>query len=266
MENSSGGTSGSAGTQDTGDLIKEQVSQTTQRAANQAQQVAGQVTETAKSQAQSMLASQKQTVADDLSHISQALHSTSDQLQSQNLAPVAGVVDTAAQRIDDVSGYLRNADLDQMLQDAENVARRNQMLFLGGTFALGLLAARFLKSSAPRPSYGTTRTGSYGRPGSFGGYDSGSYNSGAYAGSGGYAPGYQSSSAYATGTDYGSGPTAGGAGYGSYAPTEDVVVTGTSMDEVSYADGPVDGFDTTDTDYADALDTGAIDGTINESR
>jgi hypothetical protein len=250
MENSSGGTSGSAGTQDTGDLIKEQVSQTTQRAANQAQQVAGQVTETAKSQAQSMLASQKQTVADDLSHMSKALHSTSDQLQSQNLAPVAGVVETAAQRIDDVSGYLRNTDLDQMLQDAENIARRNQMLFLGGTFALGLLAARFLKSSAPRPSYGTTRTGSYGD----------------YAGSGGYAPGYQSSSAYGAGTDYGSGRPAGGAGYGSYAPTEDVVVTGTSVDGMTYADGPVDGFDMTDTDYADALDTGAIDGTINESR
>jgi hypothetical protein len=250
MENSSGGTSGSAGTQDTGDLIKEQVSQTTQRAANQAQQVAGQVTETAKSQAQSMFASQKQTVADDLSHISQALQSTSDQLQSQNLGPVAGVVDTAATRIDDVSGYLRNTNLDQMLQDAENIARRNQMLFLGGTFALGLLAARFLKSSAPRPSYGTTRTGSYG----------------GYAGSGGYAPGYQSSSAYATGTDYGSDRPAGGAGYGSYAPTEDVVVTGTSMDGMTYADGPVDGFDTTDTEYADALDTGAIDGTINESR
>jgi hypothetical protein len=260
MENSSGGTSGSAGTQDTGDLIKEQVSQTTQRAANQAQQVAGQVTETAKSQAQSMLASQKQTVADDLSHMSKALHSTSDQLQSQNLGPVAGVVDTAAQRIDDVSGYLRNTDLDQMLQDAENIARRNQMLFLGGTFALGLLAARFLKSSAPRPSYGTTRTGSYG------GYAGGSYNSGAYAGSGGYAPDFRSSSAYGAGTDYGSGRPAGGAGYGSYAPTEDVVVTGTSVDGMTYADGPVDGFDMTDTDYADALDTGAIDGTINESR
>jgi hypothetical protein len=263
MESSSGGPSGSAGTRDTGDLIKEQVSQTAQSATDQAQQVAGQVTESARNQAQSMFQSQKATVTDNLSHISQALRSTGDQLDSQNLGPVAGVIDTAADRIDGVSSYLHHTDLDALLQDAENFARRNQMLFLGGTFALGLLAARFMKSSAPRPSYGQTGTGSYGRPGSFG---AGSYNSGTHSAyGGGYNSGNRSSGAYG-GTDFGGGNYAGGAGRASYAPTEDTVVTGTPMQGSSYADGAVDQFDTPGTDHTDALDTGAIDGTTNESR
>jgi len=37
--------------------------------------------------------------------------------------------------------------MDQMLRDARNLARRQPALFIGGSFAVGLLAARFVKSS-----------------------------------------------------------------------------------------------------------------------
>ena len=38
------------------------------------------------------------------------------------------------------------------MSDAEDWARRNPALFLGGAFALGLLASRFLKSGMGRQS------------------------------------------------------------------------------------------------------------------
>jgi len=269
MENSSGGTSGSAGTQNTGDLIKEQVSQGTQTAVDKTQQMAGQMTQQAKSQAQTMFQNQKQTVTQNLSHVSEALRTTSDTLEAQNLAPVATVIDTAADRLDGVTSYLENTDLDGLMQDAESFARRNQALFLGGTFALGLLAARFLKSSAPRPTYGQTRTGNYGGPGSFGSGNYGSeYSSGStYSSYGsGYASGTDYTNSYGSGADYGrSGSAYGTDNYGSYAPVEDTVVTGTPIQGSSFAEGTMTDIDTPDTAYADGVDTGANNGTTSGS-
>jgi len=61
----------------------------------------------------------------------------------------------AARRIDSAAEYFQSHDLNAMYRDVETIARRNPALFLGGAFALGFLAARFLKSSNPRRSTGT---------------------------------------------------------------------------------------------------------------
>jgi hypothetical protein len=269
METSSGGTSGSAGTQSTGDLIREQVSQGTHSAADKTQQVAGQVTQQAKSQAQTIFQNQKQSVTQNLSNVSEALRTTGNTLEAQNLAPIATVIDAAADRLDGVTTYLENADLDSLLQDAESFARRNQPLFLGSTFALGLLAARFLKSSAPRPSYGQTRMGNYGGPGSFG--SESSYGTSTAYGSG-YGSGYGSASGYGAGSgytdSYGAGVDYGSDSYGgngSYSPVEDTVVTGMPIQGSSFADDTVTGIDTPDSTYSSGVDTGANNGTTSGS-
>jgi hypothetical protein len=56
---------------------------------------------------------------------------------------------TAANQIDKVASYFERKDLKAMMRDTESFARRNPAIFLGAAFALGMLAARFLKSSAP---------------------------------------------------------------------------------------------------------------------
>jgi len=56
---------------------------------------------------------------------------------------------TAARQIENVANYFERKDLRAMMQDAENFARRNPAIFLGAAFGLGILAARFLKSSSP---------------------------------------------------------------------------------------------------------------------
>jgi hypothetical protein len=43
--------------------------------------------------------------------------------------------------------YLHGKDLDRIVGDVEHFARSQPLMFIGGAFGLGLLAARFLKST-----------------------------------------------------------------------------------------------------------------------
>jgi hypothetical protein len=62
---------------------------------------------------------------------------------------------TAAEKIERVASYFERQDLNAMYRDAERFARNNPAWVLGGAFALGFLAARFLKSSPPNRSNAT---------------------------------------------------------------------------------------------------------------
>jgi hypothetical protein len=53
----------------------------------------------------------------------------------------------AADRVEGISNYLEQRDVDALTNDVRRFARDNTPLFLGGVFALGFLGARFLKSS-----------------------------------------------------------------------------------------------------------------------
>jgi hypothetical protein len=59
---------------------------------------------------------------------------------------------SAAEKIQRAANYFERQDLNAVYRDVESLARRNPALVLGGAFALGFLAARFLKSSPPRRS------------------------------------------------------------------------------------------------------------------
>jgi hypothetical protein len=70
--------------------------------------------------------------------------------------------------VEGISDYLRNRDFNDVVRDAESYARREPLLFLGAAFAVGFIAARFLKASAPQssqrqPSYGVMDRSSLGR-------------------------------------------------------------------------------------------------------
>ena len=62
------------------------------------------------------------------------------------------ISNTAAEKIESVANYFEQKDLNAMYRDAERFARNNPAWVLGGAFALGFLAARFLKSSPPNRS------------------------------------------------------------------------------------------------------------------
>jgi hypothetical protein len=78
-----------------------------------------------------------------------ALRQTGQHLQEQDQAALSGYAESAAEALERFSGYMSQRDINQMIGGVEDFARRQPMLFLGSTFALGLLAGRFLKSSSP---------------------------------------------------------------------------------------------------------------------
>ena len=126
----------------------DQAKQSASEVKDQAKQAATQVTGQAKQAAQSQLAVRKDQTAHGLNTVSAAVHDMGDKLrQNGQTSSYAQFADQAAQQIQRFSGYLRNHDVREIVDDAEDWMRREPMIALGGAFVLGLLGARFLKSS-----------------------------------------------------------------------------------------------------------------------
>jgi predicted alpha/beta-fold hydrolase len=92
--------------------------------------------------------------------VASAVRQTGKHLREQQNETVAQYVEKAAEQLESFSNALREKDVNELLQDAQRMARSRPALFVGGSFAAGLLMARFLKSSREN------ETGEYGRAGS----------------------------------------------------------------------------------------------------
>jgi ElaB/YqjD/DUF883 family membrane-anchored ribosome-binding protein len=101
----------------------------------------------ARDSAASSLNDSRHQVADRLGGIASAVRSTSEHLRSENQAGVANLTDSLAEQVERLSSYLRDRDLRAFRDDVENLARRRPAVAVGVALALGMLGARFLKSS-----------------------------------------------------------------------------------------------------------------------
>jgi hypothetical protein len=180
--------------------VTEQARATAGQIAEEAQHRAGQAVDTARQQVASRVSSQKDRAAEGLGSVAQALRQTGQQLREQDQAGVTDYIDRAAAQVERFSGYLQHSDVGQLVDDVEGFARRQPALFLGGAFVLGLLGARFLKSSRPSARYGGYTGDTYTAQPRRGYYDAGAASGyGAYPTSSGAMTGQPS---------YGSGPRA----------------------------------------------------------
>jgi len=164
-----------------------------------AQKAAGLV-DTVKQQASSQLNAQKQKASDGIGSVVAAVRQTSEKLREGQQAGVAQYVERAADQLERFSNHLRDRDIDELMNEARNFARRQPALFVGSSFAIGLVAARFFKASSPDRDY-------EGAEWQYGG-GSGPYGSEAASGLGYTGAGYSSESSF--GGAGGSGAT----GYG----------------------------------------------------
>lgn len=115
--------------------------------------------------ASAQLTSQKDRALDNLGGVAQAVRKTTQTLREQQHGTLASYVDQAADQIERFSQNLKNKDVGELVNDAQRLARRQPALFVGSAFALGLLGARFFKSSSPdryRPGYDYGEYGDYG--------------------------------------------------------------------------------------------------------
>ncbi len=128
--------------------VKEQAKQQTQQLGAQARQQASELANRGGEQVKSQLANQKHEASQREVPVQSALRETGQQLRKQGQGSVAGYADQAADQVERVSGYLRETDVDEIVDEARGFARRRPGVFLGGAVALGFLATRFLKSTS----------------------------------------------------------------------------------------------------------------------
>jgi len=98
--------------------------------------------------AAAQLSSQKDRATDGLGSVAQAVRQSTQQLRDQKHDTIAGYVEQAADQIEKFSQRLRDKDVGELLDDAQRLARRQPAVFIGSAFALGVIGARFLKSSS----------------------------------------------------------------------------------------------------------------------
>jgi hypothetical protein len=121
---------------------------------HQAKETAGQAYEKVTEQASSQIVTQKDNLARGLSSVADGIRQMGENLRGgEQQTPIAGITakygDSLARQVEQVSDYLEKKDLRELFKDVEVFARRNPAVFIGGAFALGVAAARFLKSSNP---------------------------------------------------------------------------------------------------------------------
>ena len=138
------------GTADTPDQGRQAPGAETQGVVEQARQTTSELVDQAKETAKPRLESQKERAAGSLGSAAHALRQTGRQLRDQDEGGVAQFADRAAEQIERFSDYLRTRDVDDLIGEAERIARRQPVFFLGGAFLLGVVGSRFLKASSQR--------------------------------------------------------------------------------------------------------------------
>jgi hypothetical protein len=130
---------------ETGRGAREQMRQTRDKVVDQAKSTL----RDARQRAGSTLNESRFKAAEQIGGIGSAFRRTGEHLRGEDQARIADLTDSVARQIDRVADYLRTSDGRTMTRDLEGLARRQPALVFAGAFALGVAAARFLKSSAP---------------------------------------------------------------------------------------------------------------------
>jgi hypothetical protein len=147
-----------------GESLVGQAQEKVQEGAQQITEQARQAAVPVKERIREELSARSTQVADQAGALGQALRSSSDQLHSQGQSEVARLPEQAAQVIERCADYLRHSEGDRILQDIEDVCRRQPWAVLLGGSAVGFAASRLLKASSHRRYESHTASWAASRP------------------------------------------------------------------------------------------------------
>lgn len=120
----------------------------------QAREESRRLAEKAKEQGQSLLAEQKKATADEIGGVAEALRKAAHEMHQQEHPPmITPYAERAAEGLERFSSTLRERDLNALVQQTEDFARRQPGIFVGGAVVTGFLLARFFRSSALHGEY-----------------------------------------------------------------------------------------------------------------
>lgn len=84
-----------------------------------------------------------------------AVRSLGHHLRASDERMIANYAERTSERIDEVASFIENAEPNDLVRQGEDLARRNPLVFFGGTFLVGLTIGRFLKSGNQTAEGGT---------------------------------------------------------------------------------------------------------------
>jgi ElaB/YqjD/DUF883 family membrane-anchored ribosome-binding protein len=143
-----GGTAGETTAREMGDTSQTTTGRGTQPEGDRLQQAASgladQASRTAEAQASNVMTKAGET----LEQVARTIRDAGEGIR-QERPEIAGIADQTAQRVQDASMYLREHDAREVIDSAQEYARRQPAVVVAGGLALGLLVGRFLRSGTP---------------------------------------------------------------------------------------------------------------------
>ncbi|HEX7114114.1 MAG TPA: hypothetical protein VF193_03185 [Steroidobacter sp.] len=104
-------------------------------------------TDRLRSDGRQKIESSKRTAAEHIEGIAEALNRAREVLEQREPA-IASYASQLANRVGNLATRLREASMEDLLEDTRELARRNPMMYLAGGVAVGFVLARFLKTSS----------------------------------------------------------------------------------------------------------------------
>lgn len=127
-------------------------------AVSQAQEQAVKIVGQAKEQVTASVKTQATRGANVATVLSSSLHDAGSQLREQDETAIATYLDQAADQVEQVGAMLDNQDYGQLIGTVQAFARRQPVLFFAAAVAVGVVGARFLRSSASQGSQSAPST------------------------------------------------------------------------------------------------------------
>lgn len=144
---------------------QEEMKQKAQDIAGQTKQKAQEIADQTKQQGRAMFDQQKESAAGQMDSVAKAFRSTAQQLEGEGQQQTGKYVGMVAENLESLGRRLKEKNIDELLSDAQNLARRSPATFIAGSIAAGFILSRFLKSSAARQDeqtgYQSSRRTSY---------------------------------------------------------------------------------------------------------
>jgi alanyl-tRNA synthetase len=135
-----------------------------QEATSQAKDAAQQAGQQAKSRVSEELDRRSSVVGEQATSIAEAIRKAAQQLHQEGKDSAAKPMEQAAERVESMGRWLREADGDRMLGEVEDFGRRKPGAVLAGGLLVGFALSRLLKASSTqryqsmpsrtRPTYG----------------------------------------------------------------------------------------------------------------
>jgi hypothetical protein len=142
--------SGTLSTGTSSGSTRDRLKESTAGMASTARNYAGDMASRAKDKGRTVFEQQKESALGQVGSVAQAIRSTASNLQGEGQDQTARYVQMIADQLESLGGRLRDKDLDTLVQDAQNLARRSPGTFIVGSVVAGFLLARFFKSSSDR--------------------------------------------------------------------------------------------------------------------